>query len=258
MTDEPKPPVTDKSGEIFDMDYYRELTKPAVDTSKKGRKAKQKKTTNSAEPDGRSLRATGRTEHLVFKAHPTVKKALASHVGRGKFRFGWRRPSSRSWKLRGTTSMGDRPIATILMLFGFGCVGCEVLGAYEFLWEKHGTLELPRHRRHAGNVAGGDPTVAAEYARRNRQWLKMVLCWLAIPFALLFVLTAGVQRTGLVADTDEATRATRALAIATAQEEIAEAKAQRVKDQAAVDLNCGSGARSVTKRRTISRPPRPS
>ena len=45
MTEDAKPqppPVMDKSGEIFDMDYYRELTKPVVDTSKKGRKARQK------------------------------------------------------------------------------------------------------------------------------------------------------------------------------------------------------------------------
>jgi hypothetical protein len=34
--------------------------------------------------DRRSLRATGRTEHLNFKAKPSIKAALADHVGRGK------------------------------------------------------------------------------------------------------------------------------------------------------------------------------
>ena len=84
MTDEAKQPVMDKSGEVFDIDYYRELTKSAVATGKKGRKARGKKTSDSAKPDGRSLRATGRTEHLVLKAHPAIVEALERHVGKGK------------------------------------------------------------------------------------------------------------------------------------------------------------------------------
>jgi hypothetical protein len=78
------PPVTDKSGEIFDMDYYRELTKASVDTSKKGRKSRQKKTTDSAKPDRRSLRATGRVEQVNFKATAAIKEVLDTYVGWGR------------------------------------------------------------------------------------------------------------------------------------------------------------------------------
>ena len=74
----------DKSGEVFDMDYYRELTKDVVDTSKKGRKGRQKRTTNSAKPDGRSLRATGRNLQVNFKASAAIKEVLDTYVGRGR------------------------------------------------------------------------------------------------------------------------------------------------------------------------------
>jgi hypothetical protein len=86
MTEDAKliPPVTDKSSEIFDIDYYRELTKAAVDTSKRGRKSRQKKVADSAKPDGRSLRATGRVEQVNFKASPAIKKVLEAYVGRGR------------------------------------------------------------------------------------------------------------------------------------------------------------------------------
>ena len=53
-----------------------------VDSSRKGRKSRQK--TISKSSDGRSLRATGRTAHLNFKAKPGVKAALDEHVGKGK------------------------------------------------------------------------------------------------------------------------------------------------------------------------------
>jgi hypothetical protein len=132
-----------------------------------------------------------------------------------------------------------KPLPLTLIAFGFACVGCEVLGAYEFLWEQHHKWSYLVIGGMLVTALAGILPLAAEHARRNRQWAKMALCWLAIPFALLFVLTAGVQRTGLVADTDEATRTTRALAIVTAQEEIAEAKAQRIRDQAAIDSICG-------------------
>jgi hypothetical protein len=66
----------------------------------------------------------------------------------------------------------------------------------------------------------------------------MAAYWLSIPLALLFVFTAAIQRTGLVADTDEASWNDRVLAISTAKEAINEAKAQLVKDQAAIDTNC--------------------
>jgi hypothetical protein len=86
MTEDNKlpPPVMDRSGEIFDIDHYRQLTQKTVDTSKRGRKARQKKATDSAKPDGRSLRSTGRTEQVNFKASPAIKKVLDTYVGRGR------------------------------------------------------------------------------------------------------------------------------------------------------------------------------
>ena len=44
-------------------------------------KNRQKRLANSV--DGRSLRATGRTEHLNFKARPEIKTLLAKHVPKG-------------------------------------------------------------------------------------------------------------------------------------------------------------------------------
>jgi hypothetical protein len=34
--------------------------------------------------DGRSLRATGRTELVNFRAHPRIKQAIADHIPKGK------------------------------------------------------------------------------------------------------------------------------------------------------------------------------
>ena len=53
-----------------------------VDGRRVARKSRQKKTSDAV--DGRSLRATGRTEHLNFKATPRIKQALAKHVPKGK------------------------------------------------------------------------------------------------------------------------------------------------------------------------------
>jgi hypothetical protein len=134
--------------------------------------------------------------------------------------------------------MRDALLGIVLLLFGFSCVGCEVFGAYEFLWSKFGEWNyLVVGGMLVTSLAGVLP-LAAEHSRRTQHYGKMIGCWLAIPLALLFVFTAAVERTGLVADTDEASRKLRAVAIATAQEEIEEAKKQIVKDQAAVDANC--------------------
>jgi hypothetical protein len=57
----------------------------ALDRSKKGRRGRPRVcTTATGAIDRRSLRATGRTEHLNWKATPTIKKALDRHVGHGK------------------------------------------------------------------------------------------------------------------------------------------------------------------------------
>jgi hypothetical protein len=134
--------------------------------------------------------------------------------------------------------MGDRILAWTLILFGFGCIGCEVLGAYEYLWEQRGKWDYLVVGGMLVTAGAGLLPLAGEFARRKQQWKKMVCCYVAIPFALLFVLVAGVTRTSLVADTDVAARTTRELALRTAQEEIEEAKKQRIKDQVAVDSNC--------------------
>jgi hypothetical protein len=134
--------------------------------------------------------------------------------------------------------MRDALLDLILLLFGFACVGCEVLGAYQFLWAKFGEWNyLVVGGMLVTSLAGVLP-LAAERARRKRHFGKMAGCWLAIPMALLFVFTAAVERTGLVADTDEASRKLRTMAITIAEEEIKEAKDQKVKDEDTVARNC--------------------
>lgn len=54
---------------------------PKTDSRKKARKHRQRQAANAV--DRRSLRATGRTEHLNFKAHPDISAALTAHVGKG-------------------------------------------------------------------------------------------------------------------------------------------------------------------------------
>ena len=60
-----------------------------VDTRKAARKARQKRLNGSV--DGRSLRATGRTEHLNFKALPEIKEAGGKAAGTGGGAVGARR-----------------------------------------------------------------------------------------------------------------------------------------------------------------------
>lgn len=69
---------------VFNMQEWREKTKAGIDTGKKGRKARHKKVAESTEPDGRSLRATGRTEPIYFRAQPAIRELLDAHVGKGK------------------------------------------------------------------------------------------------------------------------------------------------------------------------------
>jgi hypothetical protein len=134
--------------------------------------------------------------------------------------------------------MRDALLDVILLLFGFACVGCEVLGAYQFLWSRFGEWNyLVIGGMLVTSLAGVLP-LAAERARRKRHFGKMIGCWMAIPMALLFVFTAAVERTGLVEDTDEASRKLRATAIAVGEEEIKEAKEQKIKDEDTVARNC--------------------
>jgi hypothetical protein len=72
--------------EEWDMVAARAKLAPKIDGSKKGRQSRQRNINSAVSrdvKDGRSLRATGRTEHLNFKARPEIKALLASHVGRG-------------------------------------------------------------------------------------------------------------------------------------------------------------------------------
>lgn len=59
---------------VFDMRAAKKKFGPAVDTSPKARKSRQAAISNAT--DGRSLRATGRTEHLNFKATPATREMV--------------------------------------------------------------------------------------------------------------------------------------------------------------------------------------
>jgi hypothetical protein len=74
--------MTDAVFDDLDMAAARAKFSAKVDGRKAARKMRQKKTAEAV--DGRSLRATGRTEHLNFKATPQIKQALAKHVPKGK------------------------------------------------------------------------------------------------------------------------------------------------------------------------------
>ena len=64
--------------EEWDFAKARAKLAPKLDGRKAARRNRQKRLTEAV--DGRSLRATGRIEHLNFKATPEVKALLAKHV----------------------------------------------------------------------------------------------------------------------------------------------------------------------------------
>lgn len=79
-------PAAPDDEEVWDMAAARAKLAPIHDGSKKARQGRQTKIAKAVDRravDGRSLRATGRTEHLNFKARPDVKELLANHVGKG-------------------------------------------------------------------------------------------------------------------------------------------------------------------------------
>jgi hypothetical protein len=59
--------------EEWDFEKARAKLAPKLDGRKSARKNRQKRLSESV--DGRSLRATGRTEHLNFKAKPEINAA---------------------------------------------------------------------------------------------------------------------------------------------------------------------------------------
>jgi hypothetical protein len=74
--------MADGAFDDLDMAAARAKFAAKVDGRRAARQSRQKKTSSAV--DGRSLRATGRTEHLNFKATPRIKQALAKHVPKGK------------------------------------------------------------------------------------------------------------------------------------------------------------------------------
>jgi hypothetical protein len=68
--------------EEWDFAKARAKLAPKQDGRKAARKNRQKRLADAV--DGRSLRATGRTEHLNFKARPEIKDLLATHVPKRK------------------------------------------------------------------------------------------------------------------------------------------------------------------------------
>ncbi len=68
--------------EEWDFARARAKLAPELDTRKAARKKRQRQLADAV--DGRSLRATGRTEHLNFKAKPEIKALLARHVRKGR------------------------------------------------------------------------------------------------------------------------------------------------------------------------------
>jgi hypothetical protein len=66
----------------LDMAAARAKFAAKIDGHKAARRGRQRKLANAS--DGRSLRATGRTELVNFRAQPRIKRALADHIPKGK------------------------------------------------------------------------------------------------------------------------------------------------------------------------------
>lgn len=65
----------------LDMAAARAKFNAKLNPNRTARKARQKKLKEAE--DGRSLRATGRTEHMNWKAHPRIKALIDAHVPKG-------------------------------------------------------------------------------------------------------------------------------------------------------------------------------
>ena len=66
----------------IDMAAARAKFAAKIDGRKTARKGRQQKVATAT--DGRSLRATGRTELVNFRAKASIKQALADHIPKGK------------------------------------------------------------------------------------------------------------------------------------------------------------------------------
>ena len=74
----------DPSPEDEEWDFAKARAKlaPKLDTRTAARKARKRLLADAV--DGRSLRATGRNQHLNFKASQRIKDLIAKHVPKGK------------------------------------------------------------------------------------------------------------------------------------------------------------------------------
>jgi hypothetical protein len=82
MTREPMRPDPSPEDDEWDFAKARAKLAPKLDTRTAARKARKQMLADAV--DGRSLRATGRNQHLNFKASQRVKDLLAQHVPKGK------------------------------------------------------------------------------------------------------------------------------------------------------------------------------
>src|SRR5262245_66361315 len=81
MTREPMKP--DPSPEDDEWDFAKARSKLALHLDNRTAARKARKRTLADAVDGRSLRATGRNQHLNFKASQRIRDLLAKHVPKG-------------------------------------------------------------------------------------------------------------------------------------------------------------------------------
>jgi hypothetical protein len=134
--------------------------------------------------------------------------------------------------------MSDGIIRTVLIAFGLACVGCEVWGSYDYMFEKYGRWNYLVVGSLVLTALAAVLPVGAEFAHRQGMRGLKWAAWCAVPLALAFVFTVSIQRTGGAADAYETTRKQIAVAIKIAETEQREASAQLLRDQATVDANC--------------------
>jgi len=101
---------------------------------------------------------------------------------------------------------------TIALLFGVFFAVCEVYGAYGFLYEQQGGIDYIVLM--GVGIAAAVPFLPpmADVAQR-RGWYVMSVClWLALPFALVVVITSALERTSTSTDSAQSERDRIALA----------------------------------------------
>ena len=152
--------------------------------------------------------------------------------------------------------IADFFIRVILLLGGAACVGCEVWGTYNFLWEKYGRWNYLVVGGLVLTSLAAILPMGAEYAHRRGMRALKWAAWIAVPVALAFVFTVSIQRTGTATDNDENQRKQIAQAIKIAKAEQREAEEQLGTDKATVARNCDVWVRSALKQRRPRRRPR--